>query len=467
MMISIRTRLLLWMMCGMALLLIVFAVVVYEVLSRSLLDGFDEVLLASARTISASVEKDDAGIKFEMDERQAPEFYRTIKPDYFQLWSEDGTILARSPGLANSGMEQFSGLPDVPVFRAVRLPDGRAGRAVGLVFTPKADEDAKTVVTSKQVSLVVARETDPLDSTGHFIRWLLVAATAGTLVLALLAGSVAVRQGLRPLDALAARIAAVRQDDLSARILAERMPAELIPVIGRLNDLLRRLDDAFRRERAFTADAAHELRTPLAGLLCTLEVTLSQPRTGDDYREATTECLEVTQRMQAVVESLLALARYESGQTALHPEALDVRELIETAWRPLDDKARSRGIEFDPRLPANLKCTADRDVAQMIVGALLANAAEYTNDGGRIEISGIDSAKSMELTITNTGCSLGEEDVEHVFDRFWRGDRSRTHTGIHCGLGLALAQRSASALGGSISACIADERFSVRLILPV
>ena len=103
----------------------------------------------------------------------------------------------------------------------------------------------------------------------------------------------------------------------------------------------------------------------------------------------------------------------------------------------------------------------------MIVGALLANAAEYTNDGGRIEISGIDSAKSMELTITNTGCSLGEEDVEHVFDRFWRGDRSRTHTGIHCGLGLALAQRSASALGGSISACIADERFSVRLILPV
>jgi two-component system sensor histidine kinase QseC len=466
MMMSVRTRLLLWMTGGMALLLIVFAAVVYEVLSRSLLDGFDEVLLASARTISASVERDDTGIRFEMDERQAPEFYRTIKPDYFQLWFEDGRTFARSPGLTRSGMDQFSGLPDIPVFRPVQLPDGRAGRAVGLVFTPKADEEAKTATTPKQVSLVVARETDSLDSSIRFIRWLLAAATAGTLVLALLAGAIAVRQGLRPLDALAARIAAVRQEDLSARIPAEHMPAEMIPVIGRLNDLLCRLDEAFRRERAFTADAAHELRTPLAGLRCTLEVALSQPRTGTDYREAITECLDVVQHMQGVVESLLALARYESGQTTLHPEVLDVRELIESGWRPLVDQATSRGIAFEARLPINLRCRVDRDVVHRIVVALLSNAAEYTNDGGRIEISGRSSAESLELVIANTGCSLGKEDAQHVFDRFWRGDRSRTHTGIHCGLGLALVQRSASVLGGSVSACIADETFTVRLILP-
>jgi signal transduction histidine kinase len=466
MMMSIRTRLLLWMTGGMALLLIVFAGVVYEVLSRSLRDGFDEVLLSSARSISASVERNDSGIRFEMDERQAPEFYRAIKPDYFQLWFADGGVLARSPGLPRAGMERFSGLPDTPVFRPVRLPDGRAGRAVGLMFTSKADEEARAAATPKQVSLVVARETDSLDASIRFIRWLLAAATAGTLVLALLAGTIAVRQGLRPLDALAARIAAVHQDDLSARIPVERMPAEMIPVIGRLNDLLCRLDDAFRRERAFTADAAHELRTPLAGLRCTLEVALSQPRKGADYREAIIECLDVVQHMQGVVESLLALARYESGQTTLHPEELDVRELIESGWRPLVDRARARGIAFDARLPMDLRCRADRDVARMIVVALLSNAAEYTNDGGRIEISGRNSAESLELVIANTGCLLGEEDAQHVFDRFWRGDRSRTHTGIHCGLGLALVQRSATVLGGSVSARIADETFTVRIILP-
>lgn len=138
----------------------------------------------------------------------------------------------------------------------------------------------------------------------------------------------------------------------------------------------------------------------------------------------------------------------------------------QAGWRPLVDQAKSRGIAFDARLPMNLRCRADRDVAQMIVVALLSNAAEHTNDGGRIEISGRNSAGFIELTVANTGCSLGEEDAQHVFDRFWRGDRPRTHTGIHCGLGLALVQRSATALGGSVSARIADEMFTVRLILP-
>jgi two-component system sensor histidine kinase QseC len=464
--LSIRARLLLWITGGMAILLMVFAVVVYGVLSRSLLDGFDEVLLASSRTISGPVERDSARIKFEMDERDAPEFYRSVEPDYFQLWLEDGEKLAGSPSLKTGGLERFAGLPDVPAFRPVRLPDGRAGRAVGLLFIPRADEEAKDVIPAQKVTLVVARGTASLDATIRLIRWLLATATGGTLVLALLLGAVAVRRGLRPLDALAARIAAVRQDDLSAQIPTERMPAEMAPVVGKLNDLLRRLEDAFRRERAFTADAAHELRTPLAGLRCTLEVASSQPRTRNDYREAITECLDVVRHTQGIVETLLVLARFESGQTTLRPEAVDVRELIEAGWRPLADKAASRGITFDTHLLMNFSCMADREVSQMIVAALLSNAAEYTDDHGRIEIAGRNIGESVELTIANTGCSLSDTDAQHVFDRFWRSDPSRTGTGIHCGLGLALVQRAARTLGGSVSARIADGTFTIGLTLP-
>jgi two-component system heavy metal sensor histidine kinase CusS len=464
--LPIRARLLLWTTGGMAILFVVFAVVVYEVLSRSLLDGFDEVLLASSRTISGSVERDSTRVKFEMDERDAPEFYRSAEPDYFQLWLESGEKLAGSPSLKTGGLERFAGLPDVPVFRPVRLPDGRPGRAAGLLFIPRADEEAKDVIPAQKVTLVVARGTASLEATIGLIRWLLVIATGGTLVLALLLGAIAVRRGLRPLDALAARIAAVRQDDLSARIPTERMPAEMAPVVGKLNDLLRRLEEAFRRERAFTADAAHELRTPLAGLRCTLEVASSQPRTGDDYREAITECLDVVRHTQGVVETLLALARFESRQTTLRPEAVDVRELIEAGWRPLADKATLRGITFDTHGLMNLTCIVDREVSEMIVAALLSNAAEYTDDHGRIEIAGRNIGEAVELTITNTGCSLSEADTQHVFDRFWRGDPSRTETGIHCGLGLALVQRAVAALGGSVSAQIADGTFAVRLLLP-
>jgi two-component system sensor histidine kinase QseC len=464
--LSIRARLLLWIAGAMTILFMVFAVVVYEALSRSLLDGFDEVLLASARTISGSVERDSTRVKFEMDEREAPEFYRSLEPDCFQLWLENGENLAGSPLVKTRGLERFAGLPDAPVFRPVRLPDGREGRAVGLLFTPKADEEAKDVIPVQKVTLVVARGTASLDATIGLIRWLLAITTGSTLVLALLLGAIAVRRGLRPLDALAARIAAVRQDDLSARVPAAQMPAEMVPVVAKLNDLLRRLEEAFRRERAFTADAAHELRTPLAGLRCTLEVASSHPRTGDDYREAITECLDVVRHMQGVVETLLALSRFESGQTTLRPEAADVRELIETGWRPLAAKAALRGITFDTHGLTYLTCMVDREVSEMIVAALLSNAAEYTNDRGHIEIAGRNTGEAVELTIANTGCSLSEADAQHVFDRFWRGDPSRTGTGIHCGLGLALVERAARTLGGSVSARIADETFTVCLALP-
>jgi hypothetical protein len=202
MMLSIRVRLLFWMTGGMAILLLLLAVVVYGVLSRSLQDGFDEVLLASARTIGGSVEQDRAKIKFEMNEHDAPEFYRISRPDYFQLWLENGAELASSPSLNTGELTPFAGPPDIPVFRSVRLPDGRDGRAVGLMFTPKMDEESGGVPAAQKVTLVAARETGSLDSTIRHIRWLLGAATGGALVLTIFVAAIVVRRGLKPLDVL-------------------------------------------------------------------------------------------------------------------------------------------------------------------------------------------------------------------------------------------------------------------------
>ncbi len=464
--LSIRARLLFWMTGGMAILLLVFAVGVYGVLTRSLMDSFDKVLLASARTISGATERYGALIRFDLDEHEAPEFYRSIEPDYFQLWLENGEPLAGSPALKTANMQRFPDKADSPSFRMVQLPDGRAGRAVGLAFTPKADDETEDTAPAQRVTLVVARGTDTLDATIGLVRWLLALAACGTLILALFLGAVAVRRGLKPLDALAGRIAAIRQEDLSARIPVDRMPAEMAPVVGKLNDLLCRLDKAFLRERAFASDAAHELRTPLAGLRCTMEVALSQPRHEDEYREAIADCLDVIRHTQRIVETLLALSRLESGQTALHPETIEVGDLIDTTWRPLADKAARRGIRFRTQLPPNSALRADRNTCQMILAALLANAAEYTDTDGRIDIHGRNAAGTLEITIANTGCPLAGREAQHVFDRFWRGDPSRSATGTHCGLGLSLVQRAVAALGGTVSIDIDAGTFTVRLVLP-
>jgi signal transduction histidine kinase len=464
--ISIRARLLLGVIGGMAILLAASALVVYAVMYRSLLDGYDEVLASTARTICGSIEQDGEQIKLEIDEHEMPEFFRTGRPDYFQLWQEDGKTVERSPSLQGTDLVQFEGPLDVHVFRPIRLPDGRMGRAVGLLFFPKIDDEVQVRIQPRRARLVVARETASLDSIIRFLRFVLVATTGGTVVLALLVGAIVVRQGLRPLDALAAGIAAIRHDELSRRVPTNDLPAEMVPVVQRLNDLLVRLEEAFHRERAFTSDAAHELRTPLAGLRSTLEVALARPRGVEDYKECMTDCLSIIGHMQAMADTLLALARLEGGQKTLRPEAIRLAGLFEDIWRPFADRVRERGIADVWHVPPELVCTSDRDILIMIVTNLLANAAVYTNDGGRIEVTAGQAGASIELKFANTGSRLSDEDARHVFDRFWRGDASRTDTGIHGGLGLALVRRAVALLGGKVDASVGGDVFTVRVTLP-
>ena len=464
---SIKTRLLLWMIGAMALLLSVFAFVVYEAMSRSLVNRFDEVMTSSVRTMHSFIEQDAEGIKVEMEERELPEFYRAERPDYFQVWGEEGETIAQSPSLAGRDLERFEGPLDTLTFRTIELPDGRRGRAVSLFFTPNIDDEAEEEFQPRRATLVIARETAALDSEIVFLRTLLGVATGGTIILALLVGMVVVRQGLRPVGRLASRIASIRQDDLSVRIPADAMPAELAPVAERLNDLLQRLDEAFYRERAFTADAAHELRTPLAGLRSLMEVSIARRRESDDYRQAIQECLEIVRHMQAMIDNLLALARLDSGQTTLSTETLRLGEAIEAAWQPLADKTLERNITVDLRFPTDLMCTTDRNNLVVILTALLTNAVEYTNNDGWIEVAAKQVDGSVELTVANSGCALSEEEARRVFDRFWRGDASRTNTGIHCGLGLTIAKRIVTALGGVITASVDGDIMIFRIVLPV
>ena len=315
----------------MAILLGLFAAALYVAISQSLVASFDTVLVSTARTISGSIERTDAGLRADIDETEMPEFRRADKPDYFEVWREDGPVLARSSSLKEENLERFEGEPGAFVSRNVRLPDGRPGRAAGLRFTPLADDESKQPASTPDTVLVVARGTAVLDAEIAELRWLLAAGTGGTIFLALLVGAVVVRQGLRPLDALAARIAAIGPGDPAARVSMDRMPRELAPVVERLNDLLQRLAEAFQRERTFTADAAHELRTPLAGLRSTLEVALSRPRDSAEYRQAIVECLDIVRRTDALVASLLTLARLEGRQGPVHAESIALGEAVRDA----------------------------------------------------------------------------------------------------------------------------------------
>lgn len=465
MMRSLKGRLLVGMVTGMVCLLIVFGLVIYTVVSHTLVSRFDASLAMAAKAVAGQVEQGKAGVEAESQDLLIPAFVRKRHPYFFEMWLEDKSVLARSQSLGSADLPSFAGAYDVPVFRAVTLPDGLPGRAVSLTFSPKPSDDAPPPARSSRVLLVLACDSESLNAHLRTLKWLLLSGSAGTTLVSLLVAAAVVSRGLQPLNTLAKEISDINTDHLQRRVAAEGMPTEVLPVAYKLNRLLTRLEEAFERERCFTADVAHEMRTPLAGLRSTIEVSLLRSRPASEYRDALCECQSIGARMQSIVDSLLMLARLDAGQIHPNHDPIHVSDLVNDCWQDFSSVASARGITFENALPPDLTCAGDRQLLLLILCNLLSNAAEYTNNAGHIRIAA-EAADPVRICLTNTGCRLPAGPVPQVFNRFWRGDVSRTSLGGHCGLGLALIQRAVDVLGWQIDAAVeSDEVFKIGLTL--
>ena len=483
---SLRSRLLAGMIASTALLVALFGLLVYVAIRRALVAEFDSSLAVAARTLAASVEIDDGEFELEFDPRGVGELHPGRRPLLFQFWSTAGAVLKRSESLGQRDLPKFHGPEGQPACRFVPLDQAAPLRAAGIRFVPRADEDdeddsgplrrprgqgrprrRETSRDSPALVLVVARDFSGMAARLARLRWLLLGAGAGTMVAALLVSFVLVGRSLRPMTALARRIADIREETLAQPLREGRLPTEMLPVVRRLNGLLERLEGAFRRERAFTADVAHELRTPLAGLRSVLEVALADRADAADPREALADCLEIALAMQAMVERLLMLARLDRGQAASQPEALRPAGLVEDCWAPLAERSRRKEQAFANGVAGDAAVLADRDTLAMVLANLLENAVEYAPRGGRIRATSRAIDDAVEIAVSSTGCTLSDQQVSQVFDRFWRADPARKDTGLHCGLGLALVRRAAESLGGQALADVdAEGLFTVRLHLP-
>jgi two-component system heavy metal sensor histidine kinase CusS len=475
----------------MLLLLAALSLIVYGTIRRALFRQFDAGLESTARLLAASVEQDANDVELGL----GPEFQDARHPTYYQIWKGEEIVAVKTPIWSSLGLWRIPDDGASPVF--VDLPGalGKPLRAVGLRFMPRPSEpddrgepstqkgppnathrvwEANSAFGSPRpprtnltmMSLTVARDASELYGPLRFLRWLLLTATAAVTALSFLIAGVVVRHGLLPLNTMAAQIGAIRADDLSTRIDATSVPREIAPIRDRLNDLLARLQASFRREQRFTADVAHELRTPLAGLRSTIEVTLMRSRESQEYQAVLSDCLGIVQNMQTMVNNLLMLARLDTRQMTFRRDRIRLADIVDAGWRPFAERVQQRQITFESSIPGDLTCLCDPDTLSMVVSNLLANASEYTNDGGRIWVAGQSADGHVELTLANTGCSLIQEQIAQVFDCFWRGDSSRKDPGIHCGLGLALVQRLMTALGGSATAELQPGGvFAVRLNL--
>ena len=256
-------------------------------------------------------------------------------------------------------------------------------------------------------------------------------------------------RGLAPLRALAEAITKLDEHALATRLAGLEAPAELEVVIGRLDELLARLEAAFARERELTAEVAHELRTPLAGLRTTIEVALDRERTGDQYRTALAGCLAICDQTQRTVEILLSLARLDAGTVRARSEHVDVAALTGEIAADFIPRAAERSLELAIELqPSNTE--ADADKLRIVLANLLDNAVSYADPGTTVRVE-------VATTTVRISNQTQLDDASQVFERFWRADGARTAG--HTGLGLALSRKLVEVCGGEITAELVEGRF--------
>ncbi len=276
----------------------------------------------------------------------------------------------------------------------------------------------------------------------HLI-WLTVGLSA--LATALL-GAWAARSGLRPLRRMGEVAASVSAHSLTQRLPQQQMPAELADLAQAFNAMLERLDDAFQRLSAFSADIAHELRTPLSNLLTHTQVILTQPRPLEDYREALHSNLEELQWMAQLVNDMLYLAKADHGLLVPKRESLALADEVDALLEFFALLAEDAQISLVREGTAHV--AGDRGMLRRALSNLLDNALRFTPVGGEVRVRIEDG---IRLTVENSGEGIPAQLLPRLFDRFYRADPAR-HEGSseHAGLGLAITQSIVRAHGGRI-----------------
>lgn len=283
----------------------------------------------------------------------------------------------------------------------------------------------------------------------------LAAVGAAVLALGLFGGAWLVSRAIRPVEDISATATRIAAGDLSQRIGTADTDSELGQLVQVLNSTFARLQAAFDQQAQFTADAAHDLRTPVSVILNQAQSTLSRERTAAEYRETVEACQRAAQRMRRLIESLLELARLDAGQEALRRDECDLSSIAEECIALIRPLAEARGIQIHTRLSA-ARCAGDPERLGQVVTNLLTNAVDYNRPGGEIRVvSGVDEGFAV-LTVDDTGAGIAAEDLPRVFDRFRRANLART--GGHAGLGLAIAQAIVHAHGGGIQVVSEPEK---------
>jgi two-component system, OmpR family, heavy metal sensor histidine kinase CusS len=444
---TLAFRLTAWYALAVLFLVFLATAGLYLVLLTELEKSTDLFLadkLHVVRTILRERPNDWDALREEVELESAARRYEHF---YIRLLDQRNTPLLTTPGMADElDLSRFASQTQTTLDRAIPML-GRHGQAFRVSSATAPVGWPSTQNDTIQIAIDVSHEEELLARYRLWFWGFLV----GTFAVCPLVGYQIARRGIRPVEEIAATARRISSTNLQERIRAEGYPFELASLAGTFNNMLDRLEDSFDQISRFSADIAHDLRTPVNNIRGEAEVALARARTIDEYRDVLESCLEEAVRLSDLIGNLLFLARAESPLTLLHRERVDVGELLGGVREYYEGSAADGGISLttsfgDEPVIAEL----DRTLVQRAVGNLISNAMAHTPPGGAVMLATNIEGASICIEVTDTGVGIPPEALPKVFDRFFRVDSSRSQTSGSTGLGLAIVRGIVLLHGGNV-----------------
>ena len=462
--ITFRTQLTLLHGAVIVVVMALGALAAHWSLSRSVHEQLDAALLALAETESAmlaSAPDQPVHVHEAAPGPAPPPFVRLDR--LVQIIGSDGTVLARS---ANLGSAQLPVSKDA----LARL---QAGETVFETLPEFGGEPTRVVTVpvpmrGSFVAIQVAGSLDDVNSVTASASLLFIALALVLLATVGIAGALLTRRVFRAVEEVVRQARSIGDGNLNERLQHPGTRDEIGGLVETLNEMLARLQRGFEAQRHFTADASHELRSPLSRLRAELEVTLRRQRSSEEYVETLRSCLGEVERLTQLSDELLLLARLDASQERGPTEAVDLNAAAEEVLGRIRHTATAQQVwlALEPAPPILARIASGH--INQVLSNLLDNAVKFSPPGGLVTVDLAATAGEAVLKVSDDGPGIAPEELPQLFERFYRGASARTRETPGAGLGLALSQAIVRAYGGKIDAANLPQGgavFTVRLPL--
>ncbi len=424
-------------------LMLVIFVVVYLVVSNTVYVHLNEDLEFESSELRNNilVSEDSIIVLNKLEWNEAEHRQIEVNPTFMQIVDSKGKIIQKTPNLLESSLpfleEENKRIISNLKFsnssiRCLQEPIlNSKNKIVGYILLGIPLEESELVLTNLLAVLII---TFPI-----------------IIIILFFSTRIIAGKSIFPIADIIKTTETITRENLNERVKLPKNKDELYRLVVTINELLERLEDGLIREKQFTSDASHELRTPLATIKGTLEVLIRKPRSVEQYEEKVQYCINEVDRMTELAEQLLVLARYDSGNIIPQINEVSPAQIINRIIERLANEIVRKEVELQADLESKVIVKSDASMLEIIFSNLISNSIKYSNTCSRIELSIVQNNQNTAVIIKDNGFGMDENQINKIYNRFYRGDDSRNKSIGGSGLGLAIVKKLSDLLNLEIT----------------